>query len=250
MKSCSIYFVLIISRESKHLDKNMERRIFVKLLGIASLSSIIFSRIQPQKSETEKEMEKHNHNKQMDDKVKKVLFINGSPRRGNTKYALETMVQTMKENYSNVNYEFIDVAKLNMQGCTNCDACKKNGGFCIHPDDTNHYMDKMMAADVLIFGTPVYWWGMSGQLKIFIDKFYSKDGLIQEGKSKQVGVLSFGANELSDIQYKLITDQFQSICNFLKWELIFSEGFSCYKKDDLRNDKEVTEEVVGVVGKM
>ncbi len=174
----------------------------------------------------------------------KVLVINGSPRNGNTKFALKAIESKLKEKCPSAEYEFVDVPALKIGGCLNCDFCKKNTGTCVHKDDTNEYMNKMMDANVLIFGTPVYWWGMSGQLKVFIDKFYAKDGLIQENASKKVGVIAIGANENTDIQYKLIADQFKSICNFLKWEIIFNKGFVAFDKDDAKNNAELTESVV------
>ncbi len=180
----------------------------------------------------------------------KILIINGSPRKGNTKFALETMKSALKEKYQHATCEFVNVATLKIAGCINCDACKNNSGNCIHKDDTATYMDKMLEADVLIFGTPVYWWGMSGQLKIFIDKFYSKDGIIQESPRKKVCVLAFGANEITDIQYKLISEQFKSICDFLKWELLFSESYACFEKDDLKKNTSMTNEIIKLIEKI
>ncbi len=180
----------------------------------------------------------------------KVLVINGSPRQGNTKFALGLIENAIKEKHQNAQCETIEVANLTMQGCTNCDACKNNGGNCIHQDDTAQFMDKMMEADVLIFGSPVYWWGVSSQLKVFIDKFYSKDGIIQEKAAKKVGLIAIGAAELNDIQYRLISDQFQSICKHLNWELIFSQGFVAWAKDDLKNNPELKSEVIKLVEKI
>ncbi len=180
----------------------------------------------------------------------KILIINGSPRNGNTKAALKMIESEIKEKNKSANIEFVDVPTLKIEGCMNCDFCKRNSGTCVHKDDTNVYMNKIMDADILIFGTPVYWWGVSGQLKIFIDKFYSKDGIIQENSSKKIGLLTFGANEITDIQYKLIDDQFNSICNFLKWEIIFTKEFACFDKDDLRNSPEMCKEIIELANKI
>ncbi len=48
-------------------------------------------------------------------------------------------------------------------------------------DDTNVTIDTIAAADMILFATPVYWWGMSAQLKLIIDKCYCR-GLQLKGK--------------------------------------------------------------------
>ncbi|MGL5723983.1 flavodoxin family protein [Cetobacterium sp.] len=57
--------------------------------------------------------------------------------------------------------EFIDVTKFNVAGCIACDSCKRNGGKCFMKDNTNELVQKIVDADTLIFGSPVYWWGIS-----------------------------------------------------------------------------------------
>ena len=41
---------------------------------------------------------------------------------------------------------------------------------CVAADDTNRVIDSLVDADMIVFGTPVYWWGMTAQLKLVIDK--------------------------------------------------------------------------------
>ena len=102
----------------------------------------------------------------------KFLFIQSSPRlNGNTATALKTMIQGLRENIPAEDIQYLEAAKMRIQGCQACNSCKKNGGFCIHPDDTNQVIGAIAQADFLIFGTPVYYWGVSAQLKLIIDKF-------------------------------------------------------------------------------
>lgn len=87
----------------------------------------------------------------------------------------------------------------------------------------------------MIFGTPVYWWGMSAQLKMVVDKFYSQDAQFQTMK-KKVGVVAIGANELEDPQYRLIREQFSCIADYLGWELAFSLSYSAYEPGEICAD--------------
>ncbi len=180
----------------------------------------------------------------------KVLIINGSPRKGNTKCALGMLEKAIQEKYSHADCEFVDVPALKVQGCMACDGCKKNGGDCVMKDGSAELMKKLMGANVLIFGTPVYWWGISSQLKAYIDKFYSKVSMIQELAPKKVGVIAIGALETSNIQYKLISSQFESICDYLKWDMVFSASFSYEGKHDLANDATIEKQIAVLAEKI
>ncbi len=65
---------------------------------------------------------------------------------------------------------------------------------------------------MIIFATPVYWWGISAQLKLIIDKCYCKDLHL---KNKKVGVLVVGADSVDSIRYELIHKQFQCMADYL-----------------------------------
>ncbi len=180
----------------------------------------------------------------------KVLIINGSPRKGNTKYALSILEKAIQKKYSHAECEFIDVAALKVQGCMACDGCKKNDGNCVMKDGSAELMNKMMEANILIFGTPVYWWGVSSQLKAYIDKLYSKDLMIQEIAPKKVGVIAIGALDTNNIQYRLISSQFESICEYLKWDMVFSAAYSYEGKHDLANDTAIENQIAFLVEKI
>jgi len=58
--------------------------------------------------------------------------------------------------------------------CLACDACKRNGGNCVQKDDMKEILDKMIAADVLVLATPVYFYSISSRMKTLIDRVYAK----------------------------------------------------------------------------
>lgn len=174
-----------------------------------------------------------------------ILILNGSPRKqGNTQHALSTIAQGITENTSNT-IEIVDVTRLNIAGCSACDACRNNGGNCVHPDDSKAIIDKVSAADMLIFGSPVYWWGVSAQLKAVMDKFYSKAEEFMTRK-KKFAVVAVGQESVPAKQYTLIHDQFDCIGNFLKWEKVFELSFSAHKVGDLQKSKEANAELAEI----
>lgn len=166
----------------------------------------------------------------------KVFVLNGSPRlRGNTKTALNTIIKGINENCPEIDVELCDVTTKRLSGCINCNGCKRNEGHCVLPDDSKEIIDKIYTADVVIFGTPVYWWGVSSQLKMVIDKMYSKDSKFKD-QYKKIAVVAIGANDIDDLQYQLIFDQMDCICDYLAWKVLFHYPISAYEVNDLSNN--------------
>lgn len=172
----------------------------------------------------------------------KILILNGSPRlNGNTSYALSELANSFIKNTDHC-VEMINVTKLKIGGCTACNACKDNGGNCIMKDDTKCIIDKVYSADAVILGTPVYWWGMSSQLKAVVDKFYSKTAQFKE-QSKTIGVIAIGTGTVPNKQYDLIHEQFVCICNFLGWDKIFGLSYSASAPNDLQKSADAVREL-------
>lgn len=171
----------------------------------------------------------------------KVLILNGSPRlNGNTKTALKAVAEGVVENCIH-DVELIDVAKYNIKGCMSCNSCKTNGGTCVIKDEAMPLVEKIYEADVVIFGSPVYWWGITAQLKALIDRIYCKNPGLDKLK-KKIGIVAVGAADLSDKEYELISGQFECICEYLNWELVINESISVYAVGDLaKNTKKIKE---------
>lgn len=173
----------------------------------------------------------------------KILFVNGSPRlNGNTKTALDEISRGLRSNIPGAEIETIDVTKYRLSGCVNCDSCMKNGGSCVQPDDSTEVIQKVYVADAVILGTPVYYWGMTAQMKAFVDKFYCKDELFRKQK-KKLGIVAVGAADLDDREYGLIREQFACICDYLGWDLVFSYSVSAFEKGDLAGDSAKLQEL-------
>ena len=166
----------------------------------------------------------------------KILILNGSPReRGNTSYALSKIADGLSANTRH-EVELINVTKLKVGGCTACEACKLNGGSCVMMDDSRSIIDKVYAADVVIFGSPVYYFGISAQLKAVLDKFHSKSGEFKQ-QNKKLGFVTVGEDEITEKQYELINDHFECVCKYLGWEKVFGFSYSAGKPDDLRSSE-------------
>lgn len=165
----------------------------------------------------------------------KVLLLNGSPRRGNTYAALEAVKRGAAE-VSNIEINQIDAGEVSVSPCIACETCGCEGD-CVFDDDTNDVIDAIAAADTLVFATPVYWWGITAQLKVIVDKMYSKCRSL-EGTGKKVCLITIGEAATDEPQYELIRRQFECICDYLGWELVFSDSYSAAAPDELAKDSQ------------
>ena len=179
-----------------------------------------------------------------------VLILNGSPRKnGNTSHALRAIEEGLKPRHT---VESLNVYDFTFRPCRNCDACKRNGGNCIQADDTVKVINKVTDADLVIFGSPVYWWGISAQLKDVVDKFYSRDdesAPTLRGK-KKIGIVACGAETTDDPEYRLISEQFRCIANFLGWEVVLDEAVSAAAVDDLAKNAARLAELTAAAAKL
>ena len=99
---------------------------------------------------------------------KKVLIISSSPRKGgNSDILCDVFAEGAKAAGNEV--EKVRIAALKIGYCTGCYACQKTGK-CAIKDDAQGVINKMMAADVIVLASPVYFYSICAQLKALIDR--------------------------------------------------------------------------------
>ena len=97
-----------------------------------------------------------------------ILLFNGSPRkRGNTDLLLAQIEAGIHQ--AGHTAEHINLADLNIHPCTGCGYCETEGK-CIIEDDMTPLYDKIQAANRIVIGSPVYFYGVTAQAKAFIDR--------------------------------------------------------------------------------
>lgn len=103
----------------------------------------------------------------------KVVGFNGSPRKnGNTAQALQLVFAELEN--AGIETEMIQVGAEKLRGCTACHACvKSQDRCCVFKDDpVNEWIQKMAEADGILFGSPVYFSGVAGTMKNFLDRAF------------------------------------------------------------------------------
>jgi len=99
----------------------------------------------------------------------KILGVVGSPRRkGNTDILVSRILDGAKDQGAET--ETLYLGKLNIRECNGCHLCWE-GRDCGKNDDMIEIYPKIIESDVIVFGTPVYWYAPSALMKAFIDRF-------------------------------------------------------------------------------
>lgn len=157
----------------------------------------------------------------------RVVAINGSPEvKGNTAIALDLVCDTLHK--QGIETERIEIGKKAMHGCIGCGVCfEKNNRRCVFDDDIlNGVMDKLLTADGLLIGSPVYYAGINGALKSFLDRaFYvamANGGLFRHKVGAGVVAVRRGGEVAAWEQlnkYLTISEMFVPSGNY--WNMIF-----------------------------
>ncbi|MDE5616437.1 MAG: flavodoxin family protein [Clostridia bacterium] len=142
----------------------------------------------------------------------KVLILTGSPRKGgNTDILAEAFAVGARENHD---VEILNVCEYKINPCVGCNSCfSRENNKCFQDDGMQIIYDKTADADMLVVASPVYFYGISAQLKAVIDRFHTPARKTFNIK-KTALLLTAGSSKSSVFdaivrQYELIVDYFK-----------------------------------------
>lgn len=132
----------------------------------------------------------------------KIVTVLGSPRkRGNTVTVLKAFEDRVKAPHR---LERVNLVDYVINGCLGCNACQKklNEAGCVQKDDAVMILNKHIAADVIIYATPLYVWSFSAQMKALLNRQYclvkwnaTESSSLFEGKRTALLVTCGGTEE-------------------------------------------------------
>nr|MDO8109152.1 flavodoxin family protein [Candidatus Sigynarchaeota archaeon] len=152
-----------------------------------------------------------------------VLVVLGSPKKnGNSAILANKLVEGVKEAGADV--ESVYLQGLKIAPCSACDACVKNPkAGCVIKDDMIPLYKKIEKATAIVFVSPTYWFNISAQLKLFIDRSYA----LRPGENKyafsdkKVGIImTFADTDPFTSGAANALHSFQDICNFVGAKII------------------------------
>ena len=163
----------------------------------------------------------------------KVLLINGSPNeKGCTYTALEEIAKEFAK--ENIDYEIFHIGKKAITGCTACSACRKSG-YCVFNDDpVNNVIDKIKQSDAVIVGSPVYYAGISGQVKALMDRaFFAGTGYANKLAASVVSCRRGGASAAFDQMNHYFAISNMHVVSSQYWNQVHG-----YTPEDVKQDLE------------
>lgn len=128
-----------------------------------------------------------------------ILVLNGSPRPGgNTRRMIEALQAGAVSAGHHV--DIVDVCRMKIAGCLACEYCHTKGnGACVQKDDMQKIYDLLKEAEMLVIASPIYYHGITGQLKCVLDRFYSAAYPAKPPKLKKTAmILSSGDANMYD----------------------------------------------------
>ena len=143
-----------------------------------------------------------------------ILILSGSPRKGgNTDLLVEAFVKGASQKH---HVEVVSVHDYIVNPCMGCNACFRNEQhICVQKDDMMLVYEKMNQADMLVIASPVYFYGLSAQLKAVIDRCHNP--IRDTFRIKKMALLLVGAATLPEL-FDSILSQYQLCLNFFKLE--------------------------------
>jgi multimeric flavodoxin WrbA len=149
--------------------------------------------------------------------MKKVVILAGSPHLNGTTAAL---VEHLLYGAQAVGHkvERFNVATMKIGSCKACMACHnpEGDGKCVQKDDMAKIGPAIVAADVVVFATPLYYFDMTSQLKATIDRFFSYDNNLKKPKEVYL-LLACGGPDPKTLQP--VVSVFETMCAYLGWTI-------------------------------
>lgn len=146
--------------------------------------------------------------------MSKIAVLIGSPRKGgNTEILADAFIDGAKQRHE---IEVISVTDVKVKGCTGCNFCYTDKSHrCVQKDDMQSIYEKLIPADVIVIATPVYFYGISSQLKCIIDRLHNP--IRNNFKVKKLILLSVAADTIPTV-FDSVKTMYNSVLEYFSLE--------------------------------
>ena len=192
----------------------MNRRKFIKVVGLGTLA-IYLSGCGLSAIKNEDDTEVSASESVSGGEIMKIVVINSSPHteeQSTSRYLAKKFV----DGATSAGHEIFvfDAANEKTNPCRGCDQCGMDGA-CIFDDAIEEkLMPKMLKADLLVLVTPLYYFGMSAQLKTVVDRFYSRTSKLSGKKSMIIST----AWNTADWTMAALQDHYETLVRYMSWQ--------------------------------
>lgn len=117
--------------------------------------------------------------------------------------------------------------------CKGCNYCKTHKDQCVSKDDMEALNPAILEADVLVFVSPLYYFGFTAQLKTFIDRLYAINGKLRAQTEKKAVLLTAGADK-DEWAMEGIVANYETMVRYLGWQSLGKVcALGCAVKENL-----------------
>lgn len=142
------------------------------------------------------------------------MILMGSPNRdGSTNILTENFTKGAEEAGHTI--ETLDVTRMNINPCTGCVACGYEGP-CVQKDDNTIIKSKLFSCDMVVFATPLYYYGMSVQLKKVVDRFCAYNSSLNNRHLKSA--LLTAAWNSNDWTFDALEAHYKTLVRYINFE--------------------------------
>ena len=168
----------------------------------------------------------------------KILMLTGSAHRHGTSAALADAFIKGAEEAGHEVYRF-DAAFKKVHPCIACEKCHTGNDGCVFKDDMEEVIPRLLAADGIVFVSPIYYYNVCAQLKAVIDRFYAKGDEIH-GHKKAAMLLTMEDDTPESAEGALAS--FKGMTGYLGWERVGTvAALACPNLEALQKTDYLTE---------
>jgi len=163
--------------------------------------------------------------------MKKISILIGSPRKkGNSVFLAKELASRVKGKFE---IETIYLYGFDIEPCIDCRACKAGDLICVLNDQMVDLYEKLDSSDIIVFATPIYWFGPTAQTKLLIDRFrpYFVNKKLTGKKAALLLPAGSGAGDCD-----LTIEMFKRIFNALEIEYLGVVTSESYNIGDAQKD--------------
>ena len=145
----------------------------------------------------------------------KIVVITSSPHPKNESTSIY-LADRFTEGAKSAGHEVFtfDAAHEDTHPCQGCDKCGMDGPCVWNDAIEKNLMPKMLEADLLVLTTPLYYYGMSAQLKTIVDRFYSRTGKLH-GKKSSIMATAYNS---ADWTMEALSAHYDTLVRYMEWQ--------------------------------
>jgi len=183
---------------------------------------------------------------------KKILILMGSPRKaGNSAVLAEHLTKGALE--AGAQIETLYLQGMDIKPCTGCNECQgDNAAGCVVDDAMQEVYVKLREADSIVFASPIYWFSVTAQLKVVIDRIYAVGGgdkNILTGKNFGVLLVYADSDPFTSGAVNALR-MFQDISAYLGTSIVGAVYGSAFDAGEIAGSDQVLKEAFELGGKL